>query len=180
MRKPLKNLRTHATYELARAFPSTLCMARSNLVRQFLLARGLRDNLDRSGFSSSPVKNKEFRSLRLNFSQWLRTMLQSTFLCRKTQARPEGCTQRHKWPPKVKKYNNPSYILLGHQIGLKRKVRSGWASKWKSDPDWHQNDANPQHWLAQKDNIIERSERRGLRVVPIELSWLSNTIADVF
>jgi hypothetical protein len=34
----LKNLRTYATYVLpvSRAYPSTLSMARSNLVRQFL------------------------------------------------------------------------------------------------------------------------------------------------
>jgi hypothetical protein len=32
----LKNLRTYATYVLARAYPSTMSMARSNLVRQFL------------------------------------------------------------------------------------------------------------------------------------------------
>jgi hypothetical protein len=30
----IKNLRIYATYVLARAYPSTLCMARSNLVRQ--------------------------------------------------------------------------------------------------------------------------------------------------
>ncbi len=30
-------------------------------------------------------------------------MLQSTFLCRITQARPEGCTQRHKMTPQSKK-----------------------------------------------------------------------------
>ncbi len=34
--EPFKNLRTSATYVLARAWPSTPCMARSNLVRQFL------------------------------------------------------------------------------------------------------------------------------------------------
>jgi hypothetical protein len=32
----LKKLRTYANYVLARAYPATLCMARSNLVRQLL------------------------------------------------------------------------------------------------------------------------------------------------
>jgi hypothetical protein len=32
----LKNLKTYATYVLVWAYPSTLSMARSNLVRQFL------------------------------------------------------------------------------------------------------------------------------------------------
>jgi hypothetical protein len=36
MKTPLKNLRIYATHVLARAYPLTLCMARSNLVRQFL------------------------------------------------------------------------------------------------------------------------------------------------
>jgi hypothetical protein len=34
-----KFLRTYATYVLATAYPSTLCTARSNLVRQFLKYR---------------------------------------------------------------------------------------------------------------------------------------------
>ncbi len=36
IRKPLKNLRTCATHVLCRAYPSTLCIAWSNLVRQFI------------------------------------------------------------------------------------------------------------------------------------------------
>jgi hypothetical protein len=36
MKTPLKNLRIYATHVLAKAYPLTLCMARSNLVRQFL------------------------------------------------------------------------------------------------------------------------------------------------
>jgi hypothetical protein len=35
MKKPLKNFRIYATYVLARVYPSTPCMARSNLMRQF-------------------------------------------------------------------------------------------------------------------------------------------------
>ncbi len=36
MRKPLKNLRAYTIYVLARTYPSILCTARSNFVRQFL------------------------------------------------------------------------------------------------------------------------------------------------
>ncbi len=36
MKTPLKNLRIYATHVLAKAYPLTLCTARSNLVRQFL------------------------------------------------------------------------------------------------------------------------------------------------
>ncbi len=36
MKTPLQNLRIYATHVLAKAYPLTLCMARSNLVRQFL------------------------------------------------------------------------------------------------------------------------------------------------
>jgi hypothetical protein len=37
MKTPLKNLRIYATHVLAKAYLLTLCMARSNLVRQFFL-----------------------------------------------------------------------------------------------------------------------------------------------
>jgi hypothetical protein len=36
MKMPLKNLRIYATQVLAKAYPLTLCMAQSILVRQFL------------------------------------------------------------------------------------------------------------------------------------------------
>ncbi len=36
VKTPLKNFRIYATYVLARTYPSTPCMARSNLMRQFL------------------------------------------------------------------------------------------------------------------------------------------------
>jgi hypothetical protein len=36
MKTTLKNLRIYATHVLAKAYPLTLCMARSNLLRQFL------------------------------------------------------------------------------------------------------------------------------------------------
>jgi hypothetical protein len=35
MKTPLKNLRIYTTHVLAKAYPLTLCMARSNLERQF-------------------------------------------------------------------------------------------------------------------------------------------------
>jgi hypothetical protein len=39
MKTPLKNLRIYATHVLAKAYLLTLCMARSNLVRQVLLMK---------------------------------------------------------------------------------------------------------------------------------------------
>jgi hypothetical protein len=36
MKKPLKNLRIYATHVLNKCYPSTLCMARSNLIRRYL------------------------------------------------------------------------------------------------------------------------------------------------
>jgi hypothetical protein len=39
MKTTLKNLRIYATHVLAKCYPSTLCMARSNLIRRYLQER---------------------------------------------------------------------------------------------------------------------------------------------